>query len=61
MLDIWRIKKTNQIVYPISAKEGSNHTYCLFPYKEQSKKGNMGVIQPVRNENLRKDREALYG
>ena len=61
MLDVWRVKKTNQIVYPISSSEGSKHTMCLFPFAKESKSGMRGVVQPVRNENLKKDRETLYG
>lgn len=59
MLDVWRVKKTKQIVYPISAAEDSNYTLCLFPFKEKSKKGMLGIVQPVRKENLVKDRETL--
>jgi len=56
MLDVYRIKKTKQIVYPVG-KEGNNHTLVLFPLNRRSNKGNWGTIQAVRNENIIKDRE----
>lgn len=60
MLDVWRVKKTKQIVYPIGAvADNSRYVLCLFPYKEKSKKGLLGVVQPVKTENLMKDREAI--
>jgi hypothetical protein len=58
MLEVTRIKKTNQIVYTID-KVDSEHTLCLFPFKEKSKKGNLGVTQSVRNSNLVRDREII--
>jgi hypothetical protein len=58
MLDVWRVKKTKQIVYPIGTIDGK-HTLCLFPFKTVSKNGKNGVVQPVRNDNLVKDRETL--
>lgn len=59
MLDTYRVKKTKQIVYPMSQGGKGSHTLCLFPFDFTSKKGARGVIQPVRNENLIKDREQL--
>ena len=55
MLEVTRVKKTRQIVYPLS-KAGFNHTLCLFPFKQKTKKGNWGVAQAVRNDNLVTDR-----
>lgn len=59
MLDVVRIKNTGQIVYPIGSAD-ANHTLCLFPFKTRSHKGNWGVVQPVKNDNLKKDRETLF-
>lgn len=59
MLDIVRVKKTGQIVYPIGSQD-ANYTLCLFPFKRPSHKGNWGVVQPVKNDNLKKDRETLF-
>lgn len=56
MLDVWRIKKTKEIVYPVG-KQDNNYTLCLFRHKVKSKSGNYGNIRPVRNDNLVKDRE----
>jgi hypothetical protein len=58
MLEVTRIKKTNQIVYTVD-KIDSEHTLCLFPFKEKSKKGYLGVTQSVRNSNLVRDREII--
>jgi len=59
MLDVWRVKKTGQIVHPIMSAEKNGYTLCLFPFKRKSIDGNYGSIQSVKNENLVKDREAL--
>ena len=56
MENVTRIKKTRQIVYPVG-KATSNHTWCLFPFGRVSNKGNQGVVQSVRNDNLVTDRE----
>jgi len=56
MLDVYRIKKTREIVYPMG-KADNNHTLVLFRHKKQTHKGDWGNISPVRNENLVKDRE----
>lgn len=58
MLEVTRIKKTGKIVYPIGMKD-STHTLVLFPHETKTHRGNLGVVQPVRNENLKKDRETL--
>lgn len=60
MLDVCRIKKTKQIVYPIGLN-GPNYTLCLFPFSHVSKKNKRGVIQAVRNSNIVRDRESLNG
>lgn len=57
MLDVWRIKKTREIVYPMGKADGNNHTLVLFQHKRQTKAGNYGNIRTVRNDNLIKDRE----
>lgn len=59
MLEVYRNKKTKQIIHPIGKAETANHTMCLFPYGRQAKNGSRGVIQPVRNENIVKDRESF--
>jgi len=46
-----KIKKTGQRVY-ILEKVDTNHTYCIFHFDKVSKKGNLGVVQSVRNDNL---------
>lgn len=56
MLDIWRIKKTNEIVYPMG-KQDNNYTLCLFKHETKTRRGNHGDIRAVRNDNLIKDRE----
>ena len=56
MLDVYRVKKTKEIVFPMG-KTDENHTLCLFKLPRISKAGNYGVLQPVRNDNLVKDRE----
>lgn len=58
MLEVTRIKKTGAIVYPVG-KQDSMHTLVLFPYKRKSNRGDLGVVQAVRNENLKKDRETF--
>jgi len=59
MLETFRVKKTKQIVYPIGPVGKGGHTLCLFPLGFTTRAGNRSVIQPVRNENLVKDREQL--
>ena len=56
MLDVYRIKKTREIVYPLG-KADNNHTLVLFRNKTKSNKGNWGNIRSVRDENIIKDRE----
>jgi len=56
MLEVHRIKKTKEIVFPIG-KADNNHTLCLFKLKKKSHKGNYGVIKSIRDENIVKDRE----
>ena len=51
-----RIKKTGQRVIPVGSA-GANWTLCLFPFDKVSTNGNLGVIQPVRSENLVDDRQ----
>ncbi len=51
MNKIYRIKKTGQIVHKLFDID-SMHSLMLFPFKERSRKGNMGVSQSVRNDNL---------
>ena len=58
MIDITRVKKTRQIVWPMG-KAGNNHTLCLFPFGRTAKNSQRGHIQPVRNDNLIKDKETL--
>lgn len=55
--DTYRIKKTKKIVYPMQT--GHTHTLCLFPFGFTSKNGFRGVIQPVKNENLIRDKESI--
>lgn len=43
--------KSGQKVFPLH-KSGNQWTLCLFPYEQTSKKGNRGIVQPVRDENL---------
>jgi len=60
MLDVWRVKKTNQIVYPMgSVKDSNGYTLCLFPFTSKTNNGYRGVVQSVKNDNLKKDREEL--
>ena len=59
MLTVTRIKGTNKIVYPLGAS-GSNHTWCIFPIDGQTRKGNRGHVQSVKNDKLVKDREELF-
>jgi len=56
MLDVWRVKKTREIVYPMG-KQDNNYTLCLFRHKNQTKSGNYGNVRAVRTDNLIKDRE----
>lgn len=56
MLDVHRIKKTGQIIYPLG-KHDNNYTLCLFPFKRETVNGKRAAIQIVRNENIVKDRE----
>ena len=58
MNDVTRIKKTKQIVYPISAKD-NQYTWVLFPLGFLTKKGNMADVRIVRNDNLIRDKEVL--
>ena len=59
MLDVVRMKKTGQIVYPLGSA-GANHTLVLLPFKTKSVQGNHGTVMSVRNDNLKKDRETLF-
>lgn len=56
MLTVTRIKSTNTVVYPLGAS-GPNHTFCLFTTGSKKVRG---VVQPVRNDKLVKDREELF-
>lgn len=51
MSKIYRIKKTGQVVHKMYEID-SMHTMMLFPLQRQSRKGNWGVCQPVRNDRL---------
>lgn len=57
MLEVTRIKKTRQIVYPVGTSDRSGYTEVLFPFGFISNKGNRGIVQSVKNSNLVKDRE----
>lgn len=57
-MDVTRIKKTKQIVYPLGAKD-TQYTWVLFPLGHTSKKGNRADLRIVRNDNLIKDKEVL--
>lgn len=61
MLDIWRLKKTKEIVYPISQGDKPGYINCLFTLDTKSKKGNLGDIRPVKESNISKDRESVMG
>lgn len=52
-----RIKKTGQQVIPTGYKVNGQWDLCLFPFDAPSKRGNLGVVQPVRSENLIDDRQ----
>jgi hypothetical protein len=56
MLDVWRVKKTKEIVYPMG-KQDNNYTLCLFRHANKTLKGNYGDVRAVRTDNLMKDRE----
>jgi hypothetical protein len=56
MLDIHRIKKSKQIVYPLG-KHDNNYTLCLIPLPEKTRRGRRGHVQIIRNDNIIKDRE----
>lgn len=56
MLDVWRIKKTREIVQPMG-KHDNNYTLVLFQHKTRTNAGKYGHIGIVRNDNLIKDRE----
>jgi hypothetical protein len=57
MLDVWRMKKTKQIVHPVGAGPKGGYTYVLFPYNKKTKKGNRAALRIVKDENLLRDRE----
>lgn len=59
MLDVWRVKKTKQIVYPLGAAERNGYTLCLFPFKHVSRNGKRGDVRAVKSDNLVKDRETF--
>lgn len=61
MLDIWRVKKTNEIVHPISQAGKPGYIYCLFSLDKKSKKGNLADIRSVRESNIKKDRDTMIG
>lgn len=56
MMKIVRMKKTGQMVHEVH-KVDSNHTMVLFPFTGISRRGNRGVCQPVRNDNLVVERQ----
>lgn len=57
MLNVHRIKKTNQIVHVIG-KADSGHSFVLFPFNRIAKSGDRGVVQSVRNDNLVEDKSS---
>jgi hypothetical protein len=61
MLDIWRVKKTKEIVYPISQAGKPGYINCLFTFDHKSKKGNLADVRPVKESNISKDRESVMG
>jgi hypothetical protein len=56
MLDVHRIKKSKQIVYPLG-KYDNNYTLCLIPLKQKTRRNLRGHVQIVRNDNIIKDGE----
>jgi len=57
MLDVWRIKKTKQIVYPVGAAVKGGYTDVILPFDGVTRAGNRATILTVKNDNLMKDRE----
>lgn len=53
---IARMKKTGKIGYEMG-KCGSNHTMILFPFDKKSTNGRLGVCQPVKNENVKIEKQ----
>lgn len=58
MLKVTRIKKTREIVQVVGSAD-NGYSLVLFNFGgRKSNKGNLGVIQVVRNDNLITDNEA---
>lgn len=55
-MNVTRMKKTGKIVYEMG-KCDNNHTSVLFPFGRKTRKGKLGVCQPVRNENLKNEKQ----
>ena len=53
---IARMKKTGRIGYDMG-KCGNNHRMILFPFDKPSHDGKLGVCQPVRDENVRVEKQ----
>jgi hypothetical protein len=60
MADVMRIKGTKQLVYPVGPSN-ERYTSVLFPFNRESKKGERGVVQKVRNDKLTLEKTYGYG
>jgi adenine-specific DNA methylase len=60
MSDVMRVKGSNQIVYRVGASN-EKYTTVLFPFGRESKKGERGVVQKVRNDKLTLEKTYGYG
>jgi len=50
-MKVTKIKKTGQVVITMG-NSGSQHTVVLVTFDTITRKGNRGVVQTVRNDNL---------
>lgn len=60
MNEVYRIKDSKQLVYPVGPK-GQTYSMMLFPFERESRKGKRGVVQPVRNDKLILEKTYGYG
>lgn len=49
-MTMMKLKSTGEVVYVLASR--GNWYDCLFRFKKVTKKGNRGVVQAVRKENL---------
>lgn len=60
MSDVVRLITTGELVYKLSAAS-SRHSYVMFPFGRESKRGHRAAIQIVRDDKLKLEKGYGYG